>query len=356
MTRIEHRRILATTVLAASLLIPLSGCAKQDEQAPKSSQLQVERLSGETTSIIPTDAKLNLLTSGYTWVEGPVWYQNQLLFSDIPDNTIYSWTAKSGAKVFAKDTGYLGKTPFKGHEPGSNGMAVDGNGHLTIAAHARRQVYRLNGDAYNDGLTVLADQYQGKALNSPNDLTYKSDGSLYFTDPPYGLETQSDKDPKKQLKANGVYRIANAAQQSANRTPDHSALQLVVSDLPRPNGVIFSPDEKYLYVSNSEPQKIWMRYRVQADGSVTDGKVFFDATKDPRVGNPDGMAVDEEGHLYAAAPGGVWIFSPEGEHLVTLDIPEKVGNVTFGGEDYKTLFITASDKVYSVQVSIPGVH
>ncbi len=152
-------------------------------------------------------------------------------------------------------------------------------------------------------VTILADSYEGKQLNSPNDLVYKSDGSLYFTDPPYGLRTQKDDDPEKQLTVNGVYRLHGATAQKPGAPPANAQLQLLIKDLPRPNGLAFSPDEKYLYVNNSEPKKIWMRYTVQPDGTLTDGKLFFDATSDPRPGSPDGMKVDQQATSTAPAPG-----------------------------------------------------
>jgi gluconolactonase len=203
-------------------------------------------------------------------------------------------------------------------------------------------------------ITILADSYHGKRLNSPNDVVYKSDGSLYFTDPPYGLRTQSDSDPQKQLSVNGVYRIPHALEQKAGAPPARSELELVVSDLTRPNGIAFSPDEKYLYVNNSQPKKIWMRYRVKPDGTLTDAKLLYDATNDPRPGNPDGMKVDMEGNIYSAGPGGVWIFSPEGKPLGTILLPQRVSNVAWAGADRKTLYITATDTIYRVQLKIAG--
>ena len=185
---------------------------------------------------------------------------------------------------------------------------------------------------------------------------YKSDGSLYFTDPPYGLRTQRDDDPAKQLQVNGVYRIPGAADQKAGAEPSRAQLQLLIKDLPRPNGIVFSPDEKYLYVNNSEPKKIWMRYTVRADGTLTDGILLCDATSDKRAGAPDGMKVDQRGNLYSAGPGGVWIFSPSGKHLGTILFPEKVANVAWGGPDYKTLYVAASSSIYRISLEIPGVH
>jgi gluconolactonase len=184
---------------------------------------------------------------------------------------------------------------------------------------------------------------------------YKSDGSLYFTDPPYGLPTQGDKDPLKELDVNGVYRIPNARQHKAGAPPDRDKLQLVIKDLSRPNGIAFSPDEKYLYVSDTATKR-WMKYRVQADGSVTDESVLLDCSDDKTPGSPDGIRVDKKGNVYGAGPGGVWIISPEGKHLGTIKVPEIVGNVTWGDKDAKTLYITASTSIYSIKLNAVGVR
>jgi gluconolactonase len=316
--------------------------------------LKVDRLDAAADRIIPAGAQLEKIATGYTWVEGPVWLKGSLFFAEIPSNSIRRWTPGVGVSIFMQPSGYLGTEPFKGRESGSNGMTLDARGRLTVAGHAQRNVYRLETLDAKGTRTILADSYEGKRLNSPNDVVYRSDGSLYFTDPPYGLETQNDSDPKKQLTVNGVYRIAHALTQKAGAEPDEAALELLVSDLPRPNGIAFSPDEKYLYVDNSEPKKIWMRYRVQADGKLTEPKLLYDATGDKRPGAPDGMKVDAEGNIYSAGPGGVWIFSPEGKALATIVMPEPVSNVAWAGADRKTLYITASTSVYRVRLGIAG--
>ncbi len=153
-----------------------------------------------------------------------------------------------------------------------------------------------------------------------------------------------------------MYRIPGALDQKPGAPPARARLQLLVKDLPRPNGIAFSPDEKYLYVNNSEPKKLWMRYRVKADGTLTDAKVFFDASSDTRVGAPDGMKVDQQGNVYSAGPAGVWIFSPEGKHLGTIVIPERVGNVGWGGADHTTLYVAASSSIYRINLKIPGTY
>jgi gluconolactonase len=320
--------------------------------------IKVERLDPALDSIVPAKPVLEKVGTGpgFKWTEGPVWIPaGYLLFAEIPSNSIRKWTPGAGVSVFMQPSGYRGSAPFTGPEPGSNGMTLDSRGRLTVSGHAQRDVWRLEQMDPKAQVTILADSYQGKRLNSPNDLAYKSNGDLYFTDPPYGLPTL-DKDPTKQLQINGVYRIPGALSQKPGAPPDRTHLQLLVTDLPRPNGICFSPDEKYLYVNNSEPKKLWMRYTVKADGTLTDGKVFFDATSDTRPGAPDGQKIDQQGNLYSAGPGGVWIFSSEGKHLGTLDIPERVGNVAWGGADHKTLFVAASSSIYSISLKVPGVY
>ena len=319
-----------------------------------SSPIKIDRLDPSIDQIIPAGVKLERIATGFTWVEGPVWVNDSLFFAEIPSNTIRRWTPVTGVSTFLQPSGYKGHDPYGGPEPGSNGMTLDVHDRLTVAGHAQRDVYRLESLDPKGQITILADNYQGKLLNSPNDLVYKSDGSLYFTDPPYGLRTQKDTDPEKQLKVNGVYRIPHALQQKTGAAPARAELQLLVTDLTRPNGIAFSPDEKYLYVNNSEPKKIWMRYRVQPDGMLTDAKLLYDATADKRPGSPDGMKVDEEGNIYSAGPGGVWIFSPEGKPLATILIAEKVSNVAWAGTDRKMLYMTASSSIYRVHLKIAG--
>ena len=344
----------------ASLLLLLTALAGPSlsfaGDAPQPLPLKVERLEPALNTIVPTQPVFEKVATGpgFKWTEGPIWIPaGYLLFAEIPSNSIRKWTPGAGVSLFMQPSGYKGATPFTGPEPGSNGMTLDRHGRLTVAGHAQRDVWRLELLDPKAQATILADSYQGKRLNSPNDLVYKSDGTLYFTDPPYGLPKQ-DSDPEKQLDFNGVYRLPGALSQKPGAPPARAQLQLLIKDMTRPNGICFSPDEKYLYVNNSEPKKYWMRYTVQADGSLTDGKVFFDATTDTRLGAPDGMKVDTKGNIYSAGPGGVWIFSPDGKHLGTLDIPERVGNVAWGGADHKTLYIAASTSIYRIALKIPG--
>src|SRR5580704_10190299 len=315
----------------------------------------LQKLDPALDKLVAPDAKLERVATGFNkWTEGPVWtHDGSLLFAEIPANNIIRSKPGEAASVFMHPSGYAGIAAYAGPEPGSNGMTLDADGRVAVAGHARRNVWRLESVDAKAQITVLADSYQGKKLNSPNDLVYKSDGSLYFTDPPYGLPTQSDTDPSKELEVNGVYRLPAARQHKPGAPPDRDKLQLVIKDLPRPNGVAFSPDEKFLYIADSG-KKIWMRYRVQPDGSVTDGTVFLDPTSDPAKGVPDGLRLDKNGNLYGAGPGGVWIISPEGKHIGTIKVPEVVSNVAWGDKDGKTLYITASTSVYRIKLNIAG--
>jgi len=321
---------------------------------------KIERLSKSMDDIAPADATLTKVASGYTWTEGPIWIYGQvgyLLFAEIPSNTIYKLIPGRKPTIFMRPSGWNQPTPFNGKEPGSNGMTLDSKLRLTVAGHANRNVWRMETMNPKGKITVLADSFEGKKLNSPNDLVYKRDHSLYFTDPPYGLETQEDTDPKKELTVNGVYRLDNPLNQAPGSRPDPSKLHLLISDLTRPNGIAFSPDEKYLYVNCSDlKKKIWMRYTMQPDGGVADPKLIADATDDPRVGGPDGMKVDQRGNIYSTGPGGIWIFSPKLEHIGTIDVPERTGNLNWGGMDGKTLYIMASGSLYTIRLKIPGVR
>jgi gluconolactonase len=340
------------TILLLALLIPLVPGAEFEKVG------SIERLDPGLDAIVPKDAVIEKLTDGFKWTEGPVWiHAGYLLFAEIPSNRIMKWSPKNGLSVFLQPSGYTGKEPFAGPEAGSNGMTLDPLGRLTVAGHGRRNVYRLESLEKGATVTVLAEKYEGKRLSSPNDLVYKSDRSLYFTDPPYGLPTQSDTDPGKELSFNGVFRVPNAASHRPGGPPDDAKLQVIIKDLTRPNGIAFSPDEKYLYIAVSDPaHKVWMRYDVKPDGTVANGKVFFDATSETGVGGPDGIKVDRKGNLYGSGPGGLWIFSPEGKHLGTLKLPENMANLNWGDADAKTLYITASAGLYRVRLKIPGVR
>ena len=358
MKRITLRSLPALTAVAILCSLALGAATtalgSDSSNSIVATPIKLDRLDASIDGIVPADAKLERVATGFTWTEGPVWVKDRLYFAEIPSNSIRSWTPGKGVEIFLQPSGYKGSAPYGGPEPGTNGMTLDARGRLTAAGHAQRDVYRFESLDAKAQETVLADSYQGKKLNSPNDVVYKSDGSLYFTDPPYGLRTQHDNDPDKQLSVNGVYRIPHALAQKPGSEPARGELQLLVSNLTRPNGIAFSPDEKYLYVDNSQPKKLWMRYTVLADGTVTDPKLLLDVTPDNRPGVPDGMKVDSEGNIYSAGPGGIWIISPEGKPLGTILVPGRTSNVAWAGPDRKTLYITGSEGIFRVHLKIAG--
>lgn len=283
--------------------------------------------------IVSPEAKLERLASGFGFTEGPIWVEPEgCVFSDIPNDTIFRWSPTgSVSKILGPESGIRGP----------NGLTLDRQQRLTICEQTGRKVSRRN---KNGSLTVLAEKFKGKKLNSPNDCVYRSDGALYLTDPPFGLPGR-DQDPAKELPFSGIYGLWNGD------------LQVLSTQLKRPNGLAFSPDEKYLYVSNSEPEsKLWLRFDVAADGTLRNGIVFFDATSDDSPGLPDGMKLDIEGNLYCTGPGGIWIFSPQGKHLGTLVTPEVPANCHWGDADGKTLYITARTSLYRIRLAIAGIR
>ena len=303
---------------------------------------QIRKASPALDQIVPAGAKIEKLSGGFKFTEGPLWmHEGYLLFSDIPANVIRKWTPAGQVSVFLTPSGFNGTGAPEGAFIGSNGLTLDKQGNLLICQHGNGQLVRREKDGK---LTVLAGKYEGKRLNSPNDVVVKSDGSIYFTDPPYGFPKEDD-DPAKQLTFNGVYRLAGGK------------LQLLYKDLSRPNGIAFSPDEKTLYVGNSdEKKKIWMKFDVKPDGGIVNGKLFYDVTSQTGDGNPDGMKVDTKGNLYCTGPGGIWIFSAAGTLLGNINPPETPANLAWGDADGKTLYITARTGLYRIKLNIPGLR
>ncbi len=304
---------------------------------------RIVRLDPRLDQLVPHGAALEKIAVGFTWVEGPVWNRKEdcLLFSDIPNNSVFKWKEGEGVTLFLKPSGYTGKKPFTGREPGSNGLALDSEGRLVLCEHGDRRIARLEKDGSQ---TTLADRYQGRRLNSPNDLVFKSNGDLYFTDPPFGLPKAFD-DPQKELDFSGVYRL----------TRDGN-LTLLTKELKAPNGIAFSPDKKTLYVTDVDPDRpAWLAYDVQRDGTITNGRVFYDASpwKKPNYGGPDGLKVDREGNLFAARPGGINVFAPDGTLLGSIETGVATSNCAWG-EDGSVLYITASSAIYRIRLSTKG--
>lgn len=324
--------------------------------APMSMHAQtatVDRLTPAAAEIVPQGAQLEKVATCCKWLEGPAWSPDGRLFvTDTDLNEILTITPDGKISTFLKPSG-IKDGSFHGKEPGTNGMTFDSSGRLTVAGHALRQVFRFDKLEGSSSVTVLADHYEGKRFSSPNDLVYAKDGTLFFTDPPYGLETQQDNDPKKELPFNGVYMLRGAAQRAAGSAPVEPVL--LIRDMTRPNGIALSPDERYLYVANSDPANpVWVRYPLAKDGTVGPGKVLLSAKGAPGVGGPDGIRVDVKGNIYGSGPGGIWIISPEGEHIATIRVPERVSNCGWGGPDWKTLYITASSSVYRIHLGVKG--
>jgi gluconolactonase len=310
---------------------------------PQEVNVHVERLDPSIDGIVPPNAKLYKLAEGFQFTEGPIWIRNggYLLFSDPNANRIYSYDpTRAVLAVYRNHSGYEGSDIGEYSQPGSNGLTVDRQGRLTINQHGNRRIVRVEPDGK---LTVLAAKYRGKRLNSPNDLVYKSDGSLYFTDPPFGLPKFFD-DPRKELNISGVYRAINGN------------VTLVTEELDGPNGLAFSPAEDFLYVDNwSAHRKVILRFPVAHDGTVGKSQVFVDMTAElPGEDALDGMKIDNEGNLYVTAPDGVRVYSPAGKHLGTITAPRFVHNLAWGGADGRTLYLCASDPLYRIDVLIPG--
>lgn len=304
----------------------------------------VHSLTSELEQLIDPAAQIEVLSSGHSWTEGPVWVEQDqmLLFSEIPSNTIYSWREGEGTTEYLTPSGYTGEEA-RGGEVGSNGLLLDEQDNLVLCQHGDRRIARMTTSTGNPeaDYETLADRWDGKRFNSPNDATFHSNGDIYFTDPPYGLEKQTE-DPAKEIAFQGVYRVDS-----------EGTVHLLTDELTRPNGIAFSPDEQTLYVANSDPKRaIWMAYDVQANGNITNGRVFFDATKmvPDTKGLPDGLKVDENGFLYATGPGGVLIFSPEGQHLGTIDTGQATSNVALD-EQSRLLYMTADDYVMRIQLN-----
>ena len=302
----------------------------------------IQRLDPAADDLLAQDAKIEILVDGLDWAEGPVWSAGGLYFSDVKQNTLYRWTPEGGVKPFLQPSGYTGSTP-RGGEPGSNGLTLDHEGRLVICQHGNRRVVRLEKDGKT--ITPLAERYQGKRFNSPNDLCFDSKGNLYFTDPPYGL-VERDNDPLKEME-NSAYLLR----------PSGELLRLTTG-IKYPNGIVLTPDEKGLYILVSDTSNpVVMKYDVQPDGSIANGRVFFDAKSlaaQNLPGLPDGGKVDVHGNLWLGAPGGILVLSPEGKHLATLLTGDKTANCNWG-DDGSTLYICCNHRVLRIKTKTRGV-
>ena len=294
----------------------------------------IEVIDDRLRTMIASDARMEILGDGHEWTEGPVWIPSHqmLLYSDIPQNSIFKWRAEEGTSLFLKPSGFTGEIERKG-EPGSNGLLLNALGQLVLCQHGDRRVARYTGnfDHPQPSYETIIAEYEGRRFNSPNDACYAKDQTLFFTDPPYGLEGNMD-DPAKELDFQGVYRL-----------DPNNKLTLLTDQMSRPNGIALSPDETTLYVANSDPkQAIWMVYDLDENKNISNGRVFYDATDQvgKEKGLPDGLKVHPNGNVFATGPGGVWIFTPEGEVLGKLKTGQATANCAFN-DSFSTLFITA---------------
>ena len=324
------------------LMLFVASCSKAPASVPateKDSVGKIVRLDQAFDVLVSSDAKIEKVASGFTFTEGPLWRPEGVLwFSDVPGNLVRSVSAAGQVKTIIQNAGGTVSAP-PGAFIGPNGMISDKDGAVLLAQHGNRRIVRVGKDM---SITPYLENFEGRRFNSPNDLVYRSDGALYFTDPPYGL-TKQDDDPAKELNFNGVFLYKDRK------------LTVVARDLTRPNGIAFSPDENTLYVSNSdEKNRLWMSYEVAADGTISNGHVFYNLAEAKEQGIPDGMKVDSQGNIYAAGPEGIWVFSREGKHLGTIQPGETAANCGWG-DDGKTLYITATTGIYRIRVNVPGM-
>ena len=334
---------LAPLCLAALFFTGTPGEAAAQDTTNFPTLGEVVRLDPALDELIAPDAKIEVIASGFDWTEGPVWVPDaeggKLLFCDIPRNSVYEWRLGKGTRLFMKPSGYTGVADY-GAEPGSNGLLLDPAGRLVFCEHGDRRVSVLTADG---GKMTLADRFEGKRLNSPNDGAFRSNGDLYFTDPPYGLP-ERENDRRRELEHFGVYRLSKEGR-----------LTLATKQMTRPNGIAFSPEGRMLYVAQSDPKAaIWVAFPVADDGTLGEGKTFHDATAavDKLPGLPDGLKVDVKGNLFATGPGGVYVFTPAGELLGRLSTGERTSNVAWGPDG--TLYMTADMYVCRVRTKTTG--
>lgn len=294
-----------------------------------------ERIDASINDLISEDAKIEILDSGYQWSEGPIWVQshNMLLFSDVPANTIYQWTEEKGVETYLAPSGYTGTEAHYSDEPGSNGLTLDLDGRLILCQHGDRKVSRMDApfDQPKPAYVTVADRYDGKRFNSPNDVVVRSNGDIFFTDPPYGLPLR-EKDTGKETPFHGVYKVSKDGK-----------VTLLVDSLSRPNGLAFTPDEKTLIIANSDPEKaVWYSFDISATDSLVNPRIMYDVTPNTKTehGLPDGLKIDRSGNIFATGPGGVWVFNSDQKLIGRIRLPERTANCAFADDD-KTLYITS---------------
>jgi Gluconolactonase len=325
-------------------LLPLVGvclCLPLATFAAEPKKEFIERFDPAFDALVAADAKVERLAEGYRWSEGPLWYQGALIFSDVPENVIYRWEeGMTKAEVFLKPSGLLQpNSDFR--EPGSNGLTLDRQGRLLVAQHGERRIAR-----YENGMwTTIADRFEGKRLNTPNDLAVRRNGEVYFTDPPYGFK-DIENSPLKELSFHGVYRVSLDGE-----------VTLLTKTINYPNGIAFSPDEKMLYVSSTEHQNPHIRaFDVEADGTLSNERVFFDArplSSREAPGSCDGLKIDREGNVWTSGPGGILVINPQGKMIGRINTGVPTSNCAWG-DDGGTIYITANKRLLRVKTLTKG--
>jgi len=321
--------------IVALTLVACNSQPKQKEQTTMYKTIgSLEKYDDALDDIVSKNAKAEIIADGFEWSEGPLWIEklNMLLFSDVPMNTIYKWTEEKGKEVYLTPSGYTGTEPSKCKEPGSNGLILDLDGNLVLCQHGNRQMARMEAPLAKPEakFITIADKFNGKRFSSPNDAIINNAGEIFFTDPPYGLQTQDDTDPLKEIKQNGVYKVKK-----------NGEIILLVDTITRPNGLAFLPGEKKLVVACSDPDKPnWYIFDVQGD-SLTNGKIFYSTAGHDKSwkGLPDGFKIDKNGNMFATGPGGVYIFNSEGEKLGLFRFENSTSNCALS-PDQKTLYVT----------------
>jgi gluconolactonase len=316
------------------------GCESRQAKKTFQSTSPVEENDPALWDVISEDLTIEVLAEGFKWAEGPLWVESHqmLLFTDVPDNVVYAWRENEGISVYLSPSGYTDSIP-RGGEPGANGLALSDSGSLVLCQHGDRRVAVMKGSIVNPDseFRTLAKAYKGKRFNSPNDLVISSNGTIYFTDPPYGLE-ENVNDPKKELSFQGVFRIL----------PD-GQVELISDELTRPNGVALTPDETTLIVANSDPDKAyWMKY-ILSENTVSDGTIFYDATSEAQksAGSNDGLKINGEGIIFATGPGGIWILNASATLLGRIRLPSPAANCAFS-HDEKILYVTAGSQLLKI--------
>ncbi len=335
-------------LLVVTALVTIVACNNNDKQKGVEQSIykttgSIERIDTALDVIIDSNAKAEVIAEGFQWCEGPLWVEkhNMLLFSDVPRDTVYKWTEEKGKEVYLTPSGYTDTIP-RGGEMGSNGLLLDAKGNLVLCQCGNRQMAKMDAplDKPAPNYISLAGRYNNKRFNSPNDATYNSTGELFFTDPPYGLETQSDNDPKKEIAWNGVYKVKT-----------NGEVVLLVDSISRPNGIAFLPGEKQLIIACSDPEKPnWYIYDVAGD-TLINGKIFYSTLheKEGLKGLPDGLKIDSKGTVFATGPGGIWIFNSEAKLLGKIKLDESASNVALSADE-KTIYVTNDMQVLRIKL------